>query len=101
LCRDCIGKCHDLGTDAQPIDIECPECSGVGCHRCHGQPVNGFLRIDGCPNIACHEIAPAAELIDWVKQGHWPIAGGVLDQSAWFVEAARYLKNEDIEAKNG
>jgi hypothetical protein len=46
-------------------------------------------------------IAGAIRAIDYFHEGMPPIAGGLLDQSASFVEAARILKNEDIRIQNG
>lgn len=57
----------------------------------------------GCPNDYCREIVPTLDLIDFFHNGNMPIAGGVLDQSSWFLSAARFLKAEEdrIEAEHG
>ena len=41
----------------------------------------------------------AIELIDFFYNGLPPVTGGVLDQSAWFLAAAKRLKSEDTMAK--
>jgi hypothetical protein len=33
-------------------------------------------------------------MIDMAEKGHMPLAGGVLEQSAWFVEAYRFYTND-------
>lgn len=38
-------------------------------------------------------------MIDLFEKGLPPIAGGTLDQSVWFIEAARILSNEEALAK--
>lgn len=42
----------------------------------------------------------AVEMFDLFKSGLPPIAGGVLDQSASFVRAARYFENEECKVSN-
>jgi len=55
----------------------------------------GMISISGCPNAYCSEIVPLATVADLFAKGIPPIAGGSLDQSAWFLEANRILQNED------
>jgi hypothetical protein len=43
----------------------------------------------------CNEMAKTAELIDWFHKGRSIVGGGILDESAWFLDAARFLKNEE------
>lgn len=40
------------------------------------------------------------QLIDYIEKGTWPVAGGLLDQSAWLVDAVEYFRRELLEAKN-
>jgi len=49
----------------------------------------------GCPNRISAEVHPTLDLIDFFHDGNMPVAGGVLDQSAWFLDAARFLKAEE------
>lgn len=94
LCRSCTAsKCMDQGED---IEIECPACDGAGCEECSEA---GHFVVDGCLNQYCRQIVPAVELIDLYHQGLPPIAGGSLDQAAWFIEAARWLKSEENRIK--
>jgi hypothetical protein len=96
LCRHCTDKeCKDSGTDAEPIEVECPGCNGEGCDQC----AHGEFRIVGCPNAFCKDMGPVVELCDLFEEGLPPIAGGSLDQSAWFIEAARRLKNEEARIR--
>lgn len=66
-------------------------CSGEGCQHCN----DGDFAVDGCPNAYCREIAPAIRLIDLYNKGLPPVGGGTLDQSAWFIDAARTLEYEE------
>lgn len=97
LCRSCTsGNCKDLGTKEQPIDIECPQCNGEGCDQC----VDGVFKLDGCPNKFCSSVVNAIDLIELFAKGLAPITGGVLDQSAKFIHAARFFDNEERRIKN-
>lgn len=40
------------------------------------------------------DIATVLPLLDMYEDGHAPVAGGVLDQSAWFIAAFRTLRGE-------
>jgi len=56
---------------------------------CQGR---GWEKFVGCP---CEAVTPdvwrAIEFADFAKKGHWPLAGGTLDQTAIFLEAARSI----------
>jgi hypothetical protein len=97
LCKECSGKqCRDLGTDATPIEIECPNCAGHGCEHCN----DGQFRVNGCPESYCRELIPVLEMFDFFDKGMMPISGGVLDQAEWFLGAMRTLQQEDALAKS-
>jgi hypothetical protein len=96
ICKYCSdGKCQDKGTKETPIEIECPKCDGEGCEECDG----GHIVIEGCPNTYCREISNTVGLIDLYEKGLPPVQGGSLDQSVWFVEAAKVLNNEEAKVK--
>lgn len=72
------------------IQIECPSCSGYGCEHCK----DGQVEI-GCPRQETSGMVSLCEAIDLFHEGLPPVAGGSLDQSASFVEAARALKRQE------
>jgi hypothetical protein len=76
--------------------MECLSCGGVGCDEC----TEGRIAIQGCPKQYCREIVPSISLIDLFQKGLPPVAGGTLDQSVWFLEAAKILGNEEAQAKS-
>lgn len=76
--------------------IECVSCSGEGCKYCDN---TGEFRVIGCPNKFCSDMVPAIGLIELFNRGLPPVSGGVLDQSAWFIEAVQRLKLEEQLAK--
>lgn len=80
----------------QQLTIECPICGGGGCANC----ANGQFEMAQCPQEFCREVVPALGLIDRFNAGQSPVDGGVLDQAAWFVEAANFVKNEDAIIKS-
>lgn len=96
LCRHCtVKQCKDKGTAAEPIEIECPTCNGQGCEHCN----EGYIRIDGCPNQQCGDIAFVVKLADLFDKGMPPVQGGALDQSAWFLDAVAILRNDEAAVK--
>lgn len=91
LCRACTAKeCHDLGTEREPIEIECPECRGNGCQHCN----QGRMTITGCPNKECSTMYQFVQLADLFSKGILPTAGGALDQSASFIEAVQFYESD-------
>jgi hypothetical protein len=96
LCKYChAGKCSDLGTESEPISLECSQCNGAGCEHCN----DGHVDIVGCPQRECSSIVDAVEMIDLFRKGLPPVSGGTLDQSVWFLDAARILENEESKLK--
>ena len=88
--------CRDLGTDAEPIWVECVCCGGEGCDECE----RGYFRVDGCPGMYCNVMSQVIEITDWINEKHLlPIAGGILDQAQWIMDAARCMRNEDSRAR--
>jgi hypothetical protein len=55
----------------------------------------GTTQLKGCPSEYCNSIASVVPLVDLFGKGMPPIAGGVLDQSAWFIEASRIFNREE------
>jgi hypothetical protein len=92
LCKRCSDKgCKDLGTELEPIEIECPICQGVGCDQCN----QGQWKLSGCPNQFCKPVVDLVGLCDLYERGLPPVQGGSLDQAAWFLDAAARLKHEE------
>lgn len=97
LCRSCTrGKCTSLSTDESRIEIECPVCDGCGCSEC----TEGSFELDGCPNAFCSKIITSIDLIDLFEKGLPPVAGGVMDQSASFIQAARFFASEEDKVRS-
>ena len=93
LCRHCSSKeCKDN----KDIEIECPICNGKGCEGCEG----GCFTIDGCPNQFVRSLLAPIRLADLFAKGLPPIAGGTLEQSASFLDFARWLEYEDELVKH-
>lgn len=92
LCERCSAKkCHDNAG----VEIECPTCRGAGCEHCQ----NGYWMVNGCPQDHIRQLYTAIRLADLFSKGLLPVAGGVLDQAASFIEFARQLEYEDNLAK--
>ena len=89
-------QCLDKGTEAEPIEIMCPACDEKGCDHCD----NGYVTIIGCPEQYCREMVPVIDLIDLYNKGLPPVAGGSLDQAAWFISAQKQMRYEEASVKN-
>lgn len=76
--------------------MECPTCFGLGCEHCD----SGEVRIEGCPQNACRDMFDTIEIIDLFYKGLPPVVGGVLNQAAWFIDAAKRFSQEEIRVKN-
>jgi len=53
----------------------------------------------GCPNKFCSEVSQVVRLGDLFGKGLPPVAGGVLDQSAWFIQAVGILARDEDQIK--
>ncbi len=85
----------DEGTELEPLEIECPLCDGVGCGDCD----RGIFQVNGCPNRFCSSVIPAIELFELFEKGLPPVSGGVLNQSAEFLNAVRFFTTQKQLAK--
>jgi hypothetical protein len=52
--------------------------------------------LEGCSQKEASPMAQTVMMIDMAEKGHLPVSGGVLEQSAWFIEAYQFYTN-DIE----
>ncbi len=78
--------------------IACPTCDEQGCAECNQQ---GFFCISDCPkNHIDLEFYHITKLADWLQSGLPPVAGGALNQAAWFMDFAKLLKSEITIAEN-
>lgn len=54
------------------------------------------MSIVGCPNQYCRPVADAVHLFDLFGKGVLPVSGGALDQSAWFLNAERQFRCDEL-----
>lgn len=74
-----------------PAEIECIECDGTGCEHCN----EGWYEIDQCPSkYIGQELISDIQIVAASDQ-HLPVAGGLLDQSAWWFELRQLLRSEE------
>ena len=74
-----------------PVLFDCPACDGKGCEECD----NGEVRLETCPiTFAGEEAFEMLMAADLLKKGLPPVAGGLLDQCACFIDAARFVWSE-------
>lgn len=79
------------------MSIACTTCNEAGCDDCGG---TGYVEIADCPK-RCIEpnLLRAIRLADLMKQGLPPVAGGVLDQSSWFISFYECFRSEENRAE--
>lgn len=83
-------------SETHPAEIECPECDGDGCSECD----SGYFILNQCPSkFIGHELIADVQVVVSSEQ-HLPIAGGLLDQSAWWFELRELLRREENRIQN-
>lgn len=71
--------------------LTCAACGGVGCGDCDG----GQVTVVGCPlDQVPRAVWSVLEAAGLLEQGLAPVAGGLLDQAAGFLDAARQISAE-------
>ncbi len=87
----------DCPSDLEPAEIECPECGGNGCVECDD---TGVFELRSCPQRfvgdLMYDVLHYAALFE---KGITPVEGGALDQTNWFVAAARFAWGEQAALK--
>jgi hypothetical protein len=86
-----------LATKEQPLEIECPECNGLGCEQCND---SGYVSVEGCPTEFARPVFPTVRLIEFFEKGMPPISGGTLEQSASFLRAVSFFQQDEASLKN-
>ena len=91
LCKSCVGRCGQVVSPHFPADIECQECGGQGCSECE----DGYFSLTQCPSeFIGQDLISDIRLIT-ATEHHLPVAGGLLDQSAWWFELKTLLASEE------
>ncbi len=73
--------------------MECAICEGREEHCPHCK--NGSVLLDKCPReIMGNEFIEACNMAFICGKGDWPVGGGLLDQSSWFMNLYQLLENE-------
>lgn len=63
----------------------------MGCEQCH----DGFFEVTECPmKFIGSELADQIQIVG-MSEYHLPVAGGLLDQSGWFIELKTALASEE------
>jgi hypothetical protein len=92
VCGGCGINCRNKPTTAEPLVVACPNCDEQLCDDCQNQ---GFFLVDDCPKQAIDlELYQATRLAGFLDSGLPPVAGGTLNQAAWFLDFAACLKSE-------
>lgn len=69
--------------------------NGEPCEMCGG---HGTIEIKECPRrFVGHELTEAINVASLCGNGTLPVAGGLMDQSAWFVSLWQQLQSEQAE----
>ena len=81
LCRGCGRECIDKPTDLGSLEIQ------------DVSDPSKTWSLTQCPRQFTAEIVDAVNLAQ-IAERHLPIAGGILDQSAWWVDCYMALKSD-------
>ena len=84
---------------AEPLLMQCTVCHGkpLGCTACKQ---TGFTVLTDCPlEHITADTHFAVTLADLVEKAGWPKAGGALDQTSQFLEAAQQVWYENAHWK--
>ena len=77
--------------------IECPLCGGHGCEKCD----NGQFQLCECPyEYIGGDMVETFNLASMCGKGDWPVSGGLLDQSSWFLKVVHMLRNDIANIEN-
>ncbi len=78
--------------------MDCVNCGGKGCIECED---TGKFAITKCPlEFITTDVFELIALAELFEKGLPPVAGGVLDQAKIFVDAARFVFQEQRYWKN-
>lgn len=77
--------------------LACPICDEQGCKACNE---SGYFELTQCGRKYAAEMGELVHYADLYEKGLPPVAGGALDQSAWFTDAAQCFWHEKARAKN-
>jgi len=70
-------------------------CGGDGCEHCE----DGYYKVTQCPSkFIGHELISDIGIAG-ASEHHLPVAGGLLDQSAWWFELRGLLKSEEARVQ--
>jgi hypothetical protein len=69
----------------------------MGCSQCE----DGYFQLKQCPRrYVGNELTNAINLASMCGSGDWPVVGGLLDQSSWFLELKQTIESEDNKIAN-
>ncbi|MEM9414819.1 MAG: hypothetical protein AAGA29_04990 [Planctomycetota bacterium] len=79
-------------SEREPLRVKCPGCNAKGCGYCGDR--GDFAVTKPIPEVVPARLFRLIEMVEMFEHGAMPVAGGSLDQSAWFVTAATFISSE-------
>ena len=98
ICASCKGGCQADPKIYGDLEIECVDCNGTGCPRCH----DGKWSLSKCPKTFIDSTTvEVIRMSDAKKDGLLPVSGGILDQSQSIISAIEFYQSDvnKIEAE--
>lgn len=88
--------CRDIVSEQSPAEIECPVCGGAGCSECE----RGWFTVTECPSrYIGQELIQDIQVVT-CSEHHLPAAGGILDQTAWWMELTTTLQSDEAKIRD-
>ena len=76
------------------FDVDCVRCGGTDqkCKICKGSGIETFYR---CPvKLVTNDTVMIMKYYNFFKKGHLPVTGGLLNQTAVFLESIEFIDQE-------
>jgi hypothetical protein len=104
-CAECAtDPCHEP-TMGGSDELGCPVCrSKAGFTECVWCEGTGYVRFKECPIRAIARepgLQPFLLCYDLMQMGHMPVAGGVVEQAHYFMQAVRVAAEVAAELREG
>lgn len=90
ICKRCRGGKCELSEDNY-AEFECPNCDSYGCEECEN---TGTFQLTKCAHEYTRDLIRPMNMAALAEKGFLPYPGGLMAQSAWFIDFWITVQNE-------